>query len=80
MVGKRRQKRQRIALEQSFQRFGYEIGEKSWRREELYDRSTADLEQWRADQIQASVAESDAGKLISHSKVKKLASKWRRPK
>lgn len=37
-----------------------------------------DLQRWQLEQIEAGIAEADAGKLIDHSKVKAMASRWRR--
>ncbi len=34
-----RRKRELEALERSFERFQFELGKKTWRREDLYDRS-----------------------------------------
>ena len=34
-----RKKRELEALERSFERFQFELGKKTWRREDLYDRS-----------------------------------------
>lgn len=39
-----------------------------------------DLQRWHLEQIEAGIAEADAGKLIDHSKVKVIASRWRRSK
>jgi len=37
-----------------------------------------DLQQWHILQIKASIQEAEAGKLIEHDEVKKLAGRWRR--
>ncbi len=39
-----------------------------------------DTQRWHLEQIQAGVAEADAGALVSHDKVKTMAAKWRRRK
>ena len=36
-----------------------------------------DVQQWQLEHIRAGIREADAGKLIDHAKVKKLAGKWR---
>ena len=37
-----------------------------------------DLHEWQLKQIQESIAEADAGRLLDHSQVKKIVRKWRR--
>ena len=37
-----------------------------------------ELQQWQVERIEAGLAETDAGKLIPHSKVKAMAAKWRK--
>jgi len=39
-----------------------------------------DTQRWHLEQIEAGIAEADAGALVSHDKVKAMASKWRRRK
>jgi predicted transcriptional regulator len=39
-----------------------------------------DTQRWQLDQIRAGIAEANAGRLIEHSKVKSMASRWRRRK
>jgi len=39
-----------------------------------------DTQRWQLEEIRAGIAEADAGKLIDHSKVKDMASRWRRRK
>lgn len=36
-----------------------------------------DVQQWQLEHIRAAIREADAGKLIDHAQVKKLAGKWR---
>jgi predicted transcriptional regulator len=36
-----------------------------------------DVQQWQLEHIRAGIREADAGKLIDHAQVKKLAAKWR---
>ncbi len=36
-----------------------------------------EVQQWQIDQIKASLKQADAGKLVSHQKVKNLAKRWR---
>src|SRR5258708_24827269 len=38
------------------------------------------IQQWHLEQIEAGIAEADAGQIVDHSKVKAMASKWRRQK
>jgi predicted transcriptional regulator len=40
--------------------------------------SYLETQQWHLEQIEAGVAEADAGKVIDHRKVKTMAAKWRR--
>jgi len=37
-------------------------------------------QQWQLEQIQAGLAEADAGQVIEHDKVKAMAARWRRRK
>jgi putative endonuclease len=37
-----------------------------------------DLQHWQVEQIEAGLADADAGRLIAHSKVKAMAERWRR--
>ena len=37
-------------------------------------------QQWHLEQIEAGLAEADAGQVVDHRRVKALASKWRRKK
>jgi predicted transcriptional regulator len=37
-----------------------------------------DLQEWQLKQIEASIAEADAGRLIDHATVKNTVRKWRR--
>lgn len=39
-----------------------------------------DAQQWHIERIKAGIAAADAGKLVSHRKVKAMASRWRRRK
>ena len=39
-----------------------------------------ETQQWHLEQIEAGIAEADAGQVIDHSKVKTMAAKWRRKK
>jgi predicted transcriptional regulator len=39
-----------------------------------------DTQRWQLDQIRAGIAEANAGRVIDHSKVKSMASHWRRRK
>jgi len=39
-----------------------------------------DVQQWHLEQIRAGIAEADAGKLVSHRRVKAMAARWRRRK
>jgi predicted transcriptional regulator len=36
-----------------------------------------DVQQWQLEHIQAGIRQAEAGKLIDHAQVKKLAGKWR---
>jgi RHH-type rel operon transcriptional repressor/antitoxin RelB len=40
--------------------------------------SYLETQQWHLEQIEAGVAEADAGKVVDHRKVKAMAAKWRR--
>jgi predicted transcriptional regulator len=37
-----------------------------------------DAQRWQVEQIQKSLRQADEGKLVSHSKAKQMARKWRR--
>jgi predicted transcriptional regulator len=37
-----------------------------------------DVQQWHIQQIKAGIRQADAGNLIDHHRVKKLAARWRR--
>jgi predicted transcriptional regulator len=37
-----------------------------------------ETQRWQVEQIQESLKQADAGKLVPHSKVKQMAHKWRR--
>jgi predicted transcriptional regulator len=37
-----------------------------------------DTQRWHLEQIEAGVADADAGRVVAHSKVKAMAAKWRR--
>ncbi len=39
-----------------------------------------EVQRWHLEQIEAGIAEADAGEVIEHSKVKAMAAKWRRHK
>jgi predicted transcriptional regulator len=39
-----------------------------------------ETQRWHLQEIQAGIADADAGRVIDHSKVKALAAKWRRRK
>ena len=39
-----------------------------------------ETQQWHLEQIEAGVAQADAGKVIEHGKVKAMAARWRRRK
>ena len=39
-----------------------------------------DTQQWQLEQIEAGIAEANAGQVVDHRKVKAMASKWRRQK
>jgi predicted transcriptional regulator len=39
-----------------------------------------ETQQWHLEEIQAGIAEADAGRVIEHHKVKAMAAKWRRKK
>ena len=39
-----------------------------------------ETQQWQLEQIEAGIAEADAGRVIDHSKVKAMAARWRRRK
>ena len=36
-----------------------------------------DVQQWQLEHIRAGIRQADAGKLIEHAQIKKLAGKWR---
>jgi RHH-type rel operon transcriptional repressor/antitoxin RelB len=36
-----------------------------------------DVQQWQLEHIRAGIRQAEAGKLIDHAEVKKIASKWR---
>jgi predicted transcriptional regulator len=38
------------------------------------------IQQWHLEQIEAGIAEADAGQVVEHRKVKAMGSKWRRHK
>jgi len=38
------------------------------------------FEPWHLEQIEAGLAEADAGQVVDHRKVKAMAAKWRRQK
>ena len=37
-----------------------------------------DVQQWQLDHLKASIQQADAGRVMDHREVKKMASKWRR--
>jgi predicted transcriptional regulator len=37
-----------------------------------------DIQEWQIEHIKASIRQADAGKLIDHEDIKKMARKWRR--
>lgn len=37
-----------------------------------------DVQQWQLDHLKTSIKQADAGRLIDHREVKKMASNWRR--
>lgn len=37
-----------------------------------------DVQQWQIEHIKAAVRQADAGNLLDHQQVKKMAAKWRR--
>ena len=39
-----------------------------------------ETQQWQLQEIEAGIAEADAGDVVEHSKVKAMAAKWRRRK
>lgn len=39
-----------------------------------------DVQQWQLEHIKASISQADAGRLIDHGEIKKMASHWRRRK
>jgi predicted transcriptional regulator len=43
-------------------------------------RAYLETQQWHLEEIQAGIADADAGRVVDHSKVKKAAAKWRRRK
>jgi predicted transcriptional regulator len=42
--------------------------------------SYLEVQQWHLEQIEAGLADADAGRIIDHRKVKEMASKWRQRK
>jgi len=36
-----------------------------------------DVQQWQLEHIKASIKQADAGRLIDHAEIKKMASRWR---
>jgi predicted transcriptional regulator len=39
-----------------------------------------DLQNWQLDEIRAGIADADAGRVVDHSKIRAMATKWRRRK
>ena len=39
-----------------------------------------DVQQWQLEHIKVSIKQADAGRLIDHAEVRKMASNWRRRK
>jgi predicted transcriptional regulator len=39
-----------------------------------------DIQQWQLEHIKASIKQADAGRLIDHGEIRKMASNWRRRK
>jgi predicted transcriptional regulator len=39
-----------------------------------------DIQQWQLEHIKASIKQADAGRLIDHDEIRKMASNWRRRK
>jgi predicted transcriptional regulator len=39
-----------------------------------------ETQRWHLEEIQAGIADADAGRVVDHSKVKTMATKWRRQK
>lgn len=39
-----------------------------------------EVQHWHLEQIEAGIAEADAGRVVDHRKVKEMAAKWRRRK
>lgn len=39
-----------------------------------------ELQQWQLDEIQAGLADADAGRVVDHRKIRALADRWRRRK
>ena len=39
-----------------------------------------DVQQWQTEHITASIKQADAGRLIDHAEIKKMASRWHRLK
>lgn len=37
-----------------------------------------DVQQWQIEHVKAAVRQADAGRLLEHQQVKKMAAKWRR--
>jgi predicted transcriptional regulator len=43
-------------------------------------RAFLQTQQWQLQQIEAGIADADAGRVVDHQKVKGMAAKWRRAK
>lgn len=43
-------------------------------------RAFLQTQQWHLEQIEAGIADADAGRVVDHRKVKAIAAKWRRSK
>ena len=43
-------------------------------------RAFLQTQQWQLQQIEAGIADADAGRVVDHQKVKGMAAKWRRTK
>jgi RHH-type rel operon transcriptional repressor/antitoxin RelB len=39
-----------------------------------------DVQQWQLEHLTASIKQADAGRLIDHGEIKKIAARWRRSK
>jgi predicted transcriptional regulator len=39
-----------------------------------------ETQRWHLEEIQAGIADADAGRVVDHNKVKTMATKWRRQK